>query len=148
MTTPEKQYVITQGQIDEINFITCEYFPTSAYQTARAKLQSLPELSSEPAPNQPEDDGSDWFYKLKFICRVLEGSRFDIGDTATALGMARSLLAEKHTEGMALQHITEKDVTDGMMELFDTGSDPYIPVVMRSDFVRAVNIFLSHRSIK
>lgn len=44
----------------------------------------------------PKDDGSDWFYKLKFICRVLEGNNPDKQDMATALGMARSLFNEKH----------------------------------------------------
>ena len=64
---------------------------------------AMTEQLNSPAPEQP-DDGSDWFYKLKFICRVLGGDP-PAQDKATALGMARVLLKEKHSANI-VQPIT------------------------------------------
>jgi hypothetical protein len=70
------------------------------------------------AYTHPEDDGSDWFYKLKFICRVLEGASPDKTDMQTALGMARSLKRERWTAEKVPRPITADDVTDEMVQKF------------------------------
>jgi hypothetical protein len=63
---------------------------------------------------QLEDNGSDWIYRLKFICRVLEGDP-PAQDKATALGMARSLLTLKHSEAPFTPIIADM-VTDEMLK--------------------------------
>jgi hypothetical protein len=67
---------------------------------------------------QPEDAGSDWFYKLQFICRVLEGVSPDKTDMQTALGMAQSLKRDRWTAEKALQPITADMVTDEMVATY------------------------------
>jgi hypothetical protein len=84
---------------------------------------------------QPEDDGSDWFYKLQFICRVLGGNPPE-QDKATALGMARSLKRERWVTVKALQPITADMVTDEMQEQFL--KTPY-DAARKDVFVAAVN---------
>lgn len=67
---------------------------------------------------EPADDGSDWFYKLQFICRVLQGVSPDKTDLQTALGMAQSLRADRWKAEKALQPITADDVTDEMVAIY------------------------------
>lgn len=69
-------------------------------------------LYTSPQALTPEDDGSDWFYKLSFICRVLEGVDPINQDKATALGMAQSLKRTRWTAEKALTPITAEDVSD------------------------------------
>jgi hypothetical protein len=93
-------------------------------------------LYTHPAPfTQPADDGSDWFYRLKFICRVLEGKPPD-QDKATAIGMARSLFALKHNEA-PFAPITANDVTDEMLQVFLDALDR--PTNYRTILAAAVN---------
>lgn len=83
--------------------------------TAQVQTQSTSRIKT-PSPQAltPEDAGSDWFYKLSFICRVLEGVDPINQDKATALGMAQSLKRTRWTAEKALTPITAEDVTPDM----------------------------------
>lgn len=67
-------------------------------------------------PVGQEDDGSDWFYKLQFICRVLQGESPDKTDMQTALGMAQSLKRERWTVEKALTPTTAADITPDQVD--------------------------------
>jgi hypothetical protein len=82
----------------EESFTTARTEQATEIAALKAQIQGL--------LDQPEDDGSDWFYKLQFICRVLQGVSPDKTDLQTALGMAQSLRADRWKAEMALLPIT------------------------------------------
>ena len=63
-------------------------------------------LYASPQALTPEGDGSDWFHKLQFICRVLQGESPDKTDMQTALGMAHSLKQERWTAEKTITPLT------------------------------------------
>jgi hypothetical protein len=90
-------------------------------------------LPTSPAVIAPiaEDDGSDWFYKLQFICRVLGGARPDKTDMQTALSMAQLLKRERWMVEKALQPITTADITDEMVAAYHTTTSSSKEAVLR-----------------
>jgi hypothetical protein len=100
-------------------------------------------LYTHPAPFTPitADDGSDWFYKLQFICRVLSnGKSGDVVDLQTAHGMAQSLKKEAWLVVKSLKPITADDVTD---ETADTLNKATHPSSSRKEIIAAaVNAYL------
>jgi hypothetical protein len=78
-----------------------------------------------------EDDGSDWFYKLQFICRVLQGVSPDKTDMQAALSMAQLLKRERWTVEKALQPIVVNDVTDEMVAAYHTTTSSSKEAVLR-----------------
>jgi hypothetical protein len=97
--------------------------------------------STHPAPfAHPVDDGSDWFYKLQFICRVLQSVSPDKTDLQTALGMAQTLRADRWNAEMALMPITSSDVTDEMMANFIRGHTDNM--TYQKTFIAAVNAYM------
>lgn len=93
-----------------------------------------------------EDDGSDWFCKLKFICRVLDGTPPE-QDKASARDMARSLFREKHAAEMAqLEHapaaftpISAADITDEIAASYRKISSE--TAGLKADIAHAVNAY-------
>ena len=103
-------------------------------------------LYASPQSLTPEDDGSDWFYKLQFICRVLQGESPDKTDMQTALGVAQALKRERWTAAKALTSITADDVTDEMLQVFLDALDT--PMNYRATVAAAYNTIIKHRGMK
>lgn len=99
-------------------------------------------LYTSPQALTLEDDGSDWFYKLQFICRVLQGSNPDKTDMQTALGMAQALKRERWTVEKTTTPLTADDVTDEMVR-----KSCFINVFnAKHQIANVFNLVIKHRS--
>ena len=87
-----------------------EYWPTALkLQYMEKEILELRARKTLPQSLTPEGDGSDWFYKLQFICRVLQGESPDKTDMQTALGMAQSLKRHRWTAEKTITPLTENN---------------------------------------
>ncbi len=106
------------------------------------------QVYTSPQALTPDDDGSDWFYKLQFICRVLQGESPDKTDMQTALGMAQSLKRERWTAETALTPITVDDVTDEMLDTYIADISQHKLMDVKIDVAAAFNAVIKHKAAR
>lgn len=121
-----------------------EYWPPALkLQYMEMEILELRARKTLPQSLTPEGDGSDWFYKLQFICRVLQGESPDKTDMQTALGMAQSLKRDRWTAEKAIAPLTANDVTDEMLQVFLDALDT--PMNYRATVAAAYNAVIKNR---
>ena len=124
-----------------------KYWPTALkLQYMEKEILELRARKTLPQSPTPEGAGSDWFYRLQFICRVLQGENPDKTDMQTALGVAQSLKRDRWTADKALTSITADDVTDEMLQVFLDALDT--PMNYRATVAAAYDAVVKHRGMK